>query len=57
MKSVGLVSNRAGSLHLTDVGIAFCKDLTKRHLANLMQNKFRLFGEVLKILAVESGTV
>lgn len=57
LKSVGLVSNRAGILHLTDIGIAFCNDLTKRHLADLMQNKYRLFGEVLEILAVESGTV
>lgn len=57
LKSIGLVSNRAGSLHLTDVGIAFCNDLTKRHLADLMQNKFRLFGEVLEILAIEPGTV
>lgn len=57
LKSIGLVSNRAGSLHLTDVGIAFFNDLTKRHLADLMQNKFRLFGEVLEIIAVEPGTV
>lgn len=57
LKSLGLVSNRAGNLYLTDTGIAFCNDLTKRHLADLMQNKFRLFGEVLEILAVEPGTV
>lgn len=57
LKSIGLICNRAGFLHLTDVGIAFCNDLTKRHLADLMQNKFRLFGEVLEILAVEPGTV
>lgn len=57
LKSVGLVSNRAGMLYLTGDGIAFCNDLTKRHLADLMQNKFRLFGEVLEILAVEPGTV
>ena len=57
LKSIGLVSNRAGILHLTDVGIAFYNDLTKRYLADLMQNKIRLFGEVLKILTVEPGTV
>ena len=57
LKSLGLVSNRAGVLGLTDSGIAFCNDLTKRHLADLMQKKFRLFGEVLEILAVEPGTV
>ena len=57
LKSIGLVSNCAGSLYLTDVGLAFCNDLTKRHLADLIQNKFRLFGEVLEILAVEPGTV
>lgn len=57
LKSVGLVSNRAGILQLSDVGVAFCNDLTKRHLADLMHNKFRLFGEVLEILAVEPGTV
>ena len=55
MKSVGLVSNRAGILQLSDIGVVFCNDLTKRHLADLMHNKFRLFGEVLEILAVEPG--
>ncbi len=57
LKSVGLVSNRAGILQLSDIGVVFCNDLTKRHLADLMHNKFRLFGEVLEILAVEPGTV
>lgn len=57
LKSIGLVSNHAGILHLTDIGLTFCNNLTKSHLANLMQNKFRLFGEVLEILSFEPCTV
>lgn len=57
LQSLGLVNNCAGTLRLTDAGAAFYTDLTKRHLADLMQKKFRLFGEVLEMLAVEPGTV
>lgn len=57
LKSIGIVSNRTGILYLTEAGIAFCNDLTKRHLADLIQRKIRLFGEVLEILEAEPGTV
>ena len=57
LKGVGLVSNHAGILYLTDIGIDFCNDLTERNLANLMHNHFRLFGEILEILKIEPGTV
>lgn len=57
LKGVGLVGNRAGVLQLTEIGIAFKNDLTPRHLANIMQSRFRLFGETLEYLVLESGTV
>lgn len=57
LKGVGLVGNNAGVLYLTESGIAFKNDLTPQHLANIMQSRFRLFGETLEILAVEPGTV
>ncbi|WP_050613847.1 restriction endonuclease [Bacillus testis] len=50
LKGMGLVSNRAGVLSLTEAGVAFLGKPTKRHLADLMQNKVRLFGETLGIL-------
>lgn len=57
LKGVGLVGNHAGVLYLTEDGIEFKNDLTKRHLADIMQSRFRLFGEVLEIMTFESGTV
>ncbi len=57
LKAVGLVGNHVGVLQLTESGIAFKNDLTPQHLANLMQSRFRLFGEILEILSLESGTV
>jgi hypothetical protein len=57
LKSVGLVNNQAGTLHLSQNGIKFCSDPTKRQLADLIQDKVRLFGEVLDFLALSPATV
>lgn len=57
LKGVGLVSNHAGVLQLTESGVAFKKDLTAQHFADIMQSRFRLFGETLEIMSLESGTV
>lgn len=50
LKSMGLVSNRAGILSLTETGRSFYNNSSKRHLADLIQDKVRLFGEVLVFL-------
>ena len=57
LKGIGLISNRAGILSLTDVGVDFYHESTKRRLADLIQDKFRLFGEVLEILDESPKTI
>lgn len=57
LKSIGLASNRAGALCLSDAGTKFLAEPTKRYLADLIQDKIRLFGEVLEILSLSSATV
>lgn len=57
LKGVGLVRNQAGRLMLSDAGMKFLAEPTKRNLADQIQDRFRLFGEVLDILAVEPATV
>lgn len=57
LKSVGLVRNQAGRLILSDAGMKFLMKPTKRNLADQIQNRFRLFGEVLNILEIEPATV
>ena len=57
LKGVGLVRNQAGQLMLSDVGMKFLAGPTQRNLADQIQNRFRLFGEVLSILEIEPATV
>lgn len=57
LKGVGLVKNQAGRLILSDAGMKFLAEPTKRNLADQIQDRFRLFGEVLGILEIEPATV
>lgn len=57
LKGLGLVTNQDGVLELSATGKAFHNDLTKRHLADLIQDKFRLFGEALEYLTLTPSTV
>ena len=57
LKGAGLVSNKAGMLCLTEVGQRFAKTQTRRYLADLLHEKYRLFGEVLTLLETDSKTV
>ena len=57
LKGIGLVSNQAGMLHLSKDGENFYANPTKRCLAELLQDKVRLFGEVLDIIARQEATV
>jgi len=57
LKGMGLATNHAGTLYLSSDGTAFQKNPTKIHLANLIQEKTRLFGEVLALLSLSASTV
>lgn len=57
LRGAGLARNQSGLLCLTDTGSLFCGSPTKRMLADIFQAKFRLFGEVLKLVEITSGTV
>lgn len=50
LKGMGLVYNRSGRLVLSDKGQSFADEPTKKKLANLIQERFRLFGEMLDIV-------
>lgn len=57
LKSIGLVSNRSGTLNLTEIGIKFCQAPSKKDLAGLLHDKYRLFGEVLELIRLCPKTV
>lgn len=50
LKGIGLVSNRSGTLSLTEIGIKFFQAPSKKDLAGLLHDKYRLFGEVLELI-------
>lgn len=57
LKGIGLVNNQAGILHLTEVGFRFLNSPTQRHLASIIHDRIRLFGEVLNLIALTPMTV
>ncbi len=57
LKGVGLVHNHAGKLILSEEGQKFAAEPTQRKLADLIQDRFRLFGEILDIINAEPITV
>lgn len=57
LKGLGLVSNKAGMLCLTEIGETFVKLKSKRYLADLLHEKYRLFGEILTLLERNPKTV
>lgn len=57
LKSIGLTYNQSGTLHLSEVGIKFLDNPTEIYLADLIQSKFRLFGEVLEFLNSKPSTI
>jgi len=57
LKGVGLVNNQAGILHLSEAGIKFRANPEKKQLADLIQDRVRLFGEVLEFLALTPSTI
>lgn len=57
LKGVGLVSNRSGMFNLTEMGVAFCQSPSKKRLASLLHDNYRLFGEILESLRLLPKTV
>lgn len=50
LKGLGLTYNHSGSLVLSDKGYHFAEKPTRRNLADLIQDRFRLFGEMLNVV-------
>lgn len=57
LKGLGLIYNHAGRLELSNEREEFVKAPTQRKIADLIQDRFRLFGEILDVIAKEPGTV
>ena len=57
LKGIGMVSNKLGVLCLTETGVRFTKQKTRRFIANLLHDKYRLFGEVLVLLENAPKTI
>ena len=57
LKSVGLVINQSGLLRLSSLGEDFINNYSEVYLANLIQDKFRLFGEMLFFISDNPNTV
>lgn len=57
LRGIGLVNNQAGALCLSEVGIKFRANPSKRQLANLIQDRVRLFAEALELVAAAPATV
>lgn len=53
LKGIGLVYNHSGKLMLSDKGKRFAEEPTKGKLADLIHERFRLFGEMLDIVDEE----
>lgn len=57
LKGINLVVNKSGKLSLTEAGEQFCKKPSKRYIANLLHDKYRIFGEVLPVIQTHPRTV
>lgn len=57
LKGLGIVKNQNGCLYLSETGEWLNKNLSLYNIASVMQDRFRVFGEILYILDSESGTV
>ena len=56
-RGTGLLQNQAGLISLTTLGREFINDPSKEHFANIIQDKYRLFGETLNLLLSQPLTV
>ena len=44
---IRIVINNAGKISLTDKGAEFCENPSKRAIADAIQDKYKIFGEIL----------
>ena len=57
LKGMGIVGNYNGSLGLSETGKALYEDMSFYKIACVMQDRFRIFGEILWVLDSEASTV
>ncbi len=57
LKGIGLVESKSGMLVLTKQGQHFCETPNKRFIANLIHDRYRIFGEVLYLIRKEPNTI
>lgn len=57
LKGIGLVRKQSDSVVLTKEGIKFSDNMSKDELADLIHNRYRLFGEMLNILTEHSLSI
>lgn len=57
LKGIGLAANKANLLTITDIGKKFYTSPSKRFIADLIHDKYRIFGEILSILQTEQKTI
>ena len=57
LKGLGLVCNKSGVLSLTEIGLEFFNSPSQKYLANLLHDRYRLFGETLELFESSSKTV
>lgn len=57
LKGIGVVENNNGSLHLSKIGEELSSNLTFYNIATLMQQRFRIFGELLFFINEKESTI
>lgn len=57
LKGIGVVENHNGSLYLSETGKRLSGDVSFYNIATVMQEKIRIFGELLLIIEAEASTV
>ena len=57
LKGIGIVRNYNGMLCLSETGEKLYNDLSLYNIASVMQDRFRIFGEILRVLDSEPSTV
>ena len=50
LRGIGLIQNQSGMISLTSAGIQFMNNPQKSVIADMIQNKYRLFGEILSLV-------
>lgn len=57
LKGIGLVINKSGKLSLAELGEEFCSHPSKRFIADLIHDRYRIFGEILLLIKDNPKTI